>query len=175
MDETIKKISAAIRTIPDFPQKGIQFKDITPLLANARLFAATIDWFAESVKDSGIEVIAGIESRGFIFGAALALKMDIGFVPIRKPGKLPYKTFRQEYALEYGSDALEIHQDAVERGQKVLLIDDLLATGGTALAAAKLIEQCGGEVVAIRFLIELDFLKGIQKLQNYAVESLVHF
>ena len=175
MEERIQKISEAIRTIPDFPKKGIQFKDITPLLANAELFAEAINWFADSVKDLGIEVIAGIESRGFIFGSALALKMGVGFVPIRKPGKLPYKTYKEEYALEYGTDALEIHQDAIKHGQKVLLIDDLLATGGTALAAAKLIEKCGGEVAAIRFLIELDFLNGIQKIKNYSVESLVHF
>ncbi len=173
MDEKIKKISEAIRTIPDFPKKGIQFKDITPLLGDAALFADTIDWFAESVNGAGIEVIAGVESRGFIFGAALALKMSVGFVPIRKPGKLPYKTFKEEYALEYGTDALEIHQDAVQKGQKVLLIDDLLATGGTALAAAKLIERCGGEVAAIRFLIELTFLNGKEKLSGYPVESLV--
>ncbi len=173
MDEKIKKIHEAIRTIPDFPKKGIQFKDITPLLGDAALFAATIDWFADSVQGMGIEVIAGIESRGFIFGAALALKMGVGFVPIRKPGKLPYKTFKEEYALEYGTDALEIHQDAVQNGQKVLLIDDLLATGGTALAAAKLIERCGGEVAAIRFLIELTFLNGKEKLSGYPVESLV--
>jgi adenine phosphoribosyltransferase len=173
MDDKIQKISGAIRTIPDFPKKGIQFKDITPLLGDASLFAETIDWFADSVSGKDIEVIAGVESRGFIFGAALALKMGVGFVPIRKPGKLPYKTFKEEYALEYGTDALEIHQDAVRKGQKVLLIDDLLATGGTALAAAKLIEKCGGEVAAIRFLIELTFLKGKEKLSGYAVESLV--
>ena len=137
------------------------------------MFADTSDWFAESVTDAGIDVIAGVESRGFIFGAALALKVGVGFVPIRKPGKLPYKTFKEEYALEYGTDALEIHQDAVQKGQKVLLIDDLLATGGTALAAAKLIERCGGEVAAIRFLIELTFLNGKEKLSGYPVESLV--
>ena len=174
MDEKIKKITEAIRTIPDFPKKGIQFKDITPLLANAGLFADSIDWFAKSVQDENIEVIAAIESRGFIFGAALALKMDMGFVPIRKPGKLPYKTFKEEYELEYGTDALEIHQDAVQKGQRVLLLDDLLATGGTALASVKLIEQCGGEVAAIRFLIELDFLSGVEKLKDYSVQSLIH-
>ncbi len=175
MQEKIEKIARAIRTVPDFPKEGIQFKDITPLLAEAELFAETIECFRETISDKSIQVVAGIESRGFIFGAALALQLGVGFIPIRKPGKLPYKTFRQEYALEYGTDALEIHQDAVENGQKVLLIDDLLATGGTALAAAKLIEQCGGEVVAIRFLIELDFLKGRDRLKAYDVQTLIHF
>lgn len=173
MDQRIEKIAGIIRTIPDFPQKGIQFKDITPLLADARLFADAIDLFAESVPGERVELIAAIESRGFIFGAALALKMGVGFVPIRKPGKLPYKTFKEEYELEYGTDALEIHRDAIGKGQKVLLIDDLLATGGTALAAAKLIERCGGQVTAIRFLIELTFLNGKEKLSNYPVQSLI--
>ncbi len=173
MDERLEKLQKAIRDVPDFPKKGILFKDITPLLQDANLFAQTIDLFAESVQPDQIDLIAAIESRGFIFASALALKLGKGFIPIRKPGKLPYKTYKQEYALEYGTDALEIHQDAVKPGERVLLVDDLLATGGTAQAAAKLIEKCGGKVTGIRFLIELTFLNGFQKLSDYQVVSFI--
>ncbi|MCD6377195.1 MAG: adenine phosphoribosyltransferase [Caldisericaceae bacterium] len=175
MKKQIEQLKQAIRDVPDFPKEGILFKDITPVLQDAQLFATAIELFAKQTENLGFELIAAIESRGFIFGAALALKLNKGFVPIRKPGKLPYKTFKEEYQLEYGTDALEIHQDAVTPGQKVLLIDDLLATGGTALASAKLVERCGGKVAAICFLIELTFLNGIQKLGNYQVKTLIKF
>lgn len=171
----IDSIREAIRDIPDFPKKGIIFKDISPILKNRTLFAEVIDVLTETVNGSQVDYIAGIESRGFIFGSALALKMNAGFVPIRKPGKLPYKTFREAYQLEYGTDALEIHQDAIETGSTVLLVDDLLATGGTARAAAKLIEHCGGNVRDIIFLVELGFLNGIQQLKGYSVRSIITF
>ncbi|NOX90546.1 MAG: adenine phosphoribosyltransferase [Calditrichaeota bacterium] len=173
MDKRIEQINKAIRNVPDFPKPGIMFKDITPILQDAELFAVSIDLFAESMEGIRVDLIAAIEARGFIFAATLAYKLGLGFIPIRKPGKLPYKTYKEEYDLEYGTDALEIHQDAVQKGQRVLLLDDLLATGGTALAAAKLIEKCGGEVTAVRFLIELTFLNGIDKLQQYSVHSLI--
>ncbi len=175
MEKQIEQLKQAIRDVPDFPKEGILFKDITPVLQDAKLFATAIELFAKQVENQEFDLIAAIESRGFIFGAALALKLNKGFVPIRKPGKLPYKTFKEEYQLEYGSDALEIHQDAVKPGQKVLLIDDLLATGGTALASAKLIERCGGQLAAICFLIELTFLNGLQKLDGYQVKTLIKF
>ena len=171
----IQSIRAAIRDIPDFPKKGIIFKDITTLINNADLFKKTVDLFIETLSGIEVDYIAGIEARGFIFGSAIGLKAGCGFVPIRKPGKLPAKTYREEYALEYGTDAIEIHQDAFPNGINVLLIDDLLATGGTALAAARLIEKCGAKVSGIRFLIELDFLKGIEKLKGYETVSLIHF
>ncbi|HQU73962.1 MAG TPA: adenine phosphoribosyltransferase [Calditrichia bacterium] len=165
----------AIRNVPDFPIKGIQFKDITTLIGNPEKFANAVDYLYGPFREMEIDKIAGIESRGFIFGAALAYKLNVGFVPIRKPGKLPAKTYSAEYQLEYGSDSLEIHTDAVAEGEKVLLIDDLLATGGTAAAACELVERCGGEVIGLAFLIELDFLQGRQKLKGYRIESLVHY
>lgn len=171
----IERIKASIRDIPDFPKKEIIFKDITPVLKNPQLFSDIIDLFAESVKDKKIDFVAGIEARGFIFGGALALKLNRGFIPIRKPGKLPYKTYKEEYQLEYGTDAVEMHQDAVSSGSNVLLIDDLLATGGTALAAAKLIEKCGALVIGIHFLIELAFLNGKERFEGYRVHSLIEF
>jgi len=173
--DRLAHIRESIRDVPDFPKEGIIFKDITPVLQNKVLFAEVIDILAESVNGHKLDQIAGIESRGFIFGAAVATKLNVGFIPIRKPGKLPYKTFRIEYQLEYGTDALEIHQDAVSEGEHVLLMDDLLATGGTALAAAKLLEQCGGKVEKILFLIELEFLNGIDQLNGYNVQSLIKF
>jgi len=168
-------LKSAIRDVPDFPVQGIIFKDITTILNNPPLFQETIRLFYESVQNLTIDYVSAIEARGFIFGGALALRLGCGFVPIRKPGKLPSKTFSEEYALEYGTDALEIHQDAFPGGKNVILIDDLLATGGTALAAARLIEKCGGKVAGIRFLIELEFLNGISKLKDYAVESFLKF
>jgi len=168
-------LKSAIRDVPDFPVQGIIFKDITTILNNPPLFQETIQLFYESVQNLTIDYVSAIEARGFIFGGALALRLGCGFVPIRKPGKLPSKTFSEEYALEYGTDALEIHQDAFPGGKNVILIDDLLATGGTALAAARLIEKCGGKVAGIRFLIELEFLNGISKLKDYAVESILKF
>lgn len=168
-------LKSSIRDVPDFPVQGIIFKDITTILNNAALFKETIQLFYKSVENLSIDYVSAIEARGFIFGGALAVRLGCGFVPIRKPGKLPSKTYREEYELEYGTDALEIHQDAFPDGKNVLLIDDLLATGGTALAAARLIEKCGGKVAGIRFLIELEFLNGISKLKDYAVESFLKF
>jgi len=175
MDKRIEKITDAIRDVPDFPKKGIIFKDIAPLLNDAKLFSETIELLAETVKRDSIDRIAAIEARGFIFGGALAARLNCGFIPIRKPGKLPFKTYMQEYALEYGTDMLEIHQDAVKNNERILLFDDLLATGGTALAATALIEKCGGVVSKVQFLIELSFLKGSKKLKNYPVDSLISF
>ncbi len=173
--EPIQGIKQAIRTIPDFPKEGIQFKDITPLLQDAHFFDQSIELLASKLKGKSVDYIAGIESRGFIFGAALALKLGCGFVPIRKPGKLPYKTYSQSYDLEYGTDTIEIHQDAFKPGSTVCLIDDLLATGGTAAAAVKLIERCDVELDSILFLIELTFLEGRAKLAGQTVESLIAF
>ncbi|MDO8349058.1 MAG: adenine phosphoribosyltransferase [Planctomycetota bacterium] len=161
-----------LRDVPDFPKPGILFKDITPLLASPTAMRATIDRFAK--LDVGrIDKIAAIESRGFLFGAPLAVKLGIGFVPVRKPGKLPWKTNRIEYALEYGNDAVEIHQDAVKDGERVLMVDDLLATGGTMSAACQLIEGCGGVVAACAFVVELCFLKGRKRLETQRIESLI--
>lgn len=172
--DNLSALQKAIRDIPDFPKKGILFKDITPLLKDPGLFSLALDLMIKDLP-SGIDHVAAIEARGFIFGGALAQKLNCGFIPIRKPGKLPYKTYRQEYSLEYGTDALEIHQDALSDGQRVFLFDDLLATGGTALAGAKLLESCGGRIVQIGFLIELEFLKGIEKLADYHVRSLIKY
>ena len=164
-----------VRDIPDFPKEGILFKDITTVLREPKLLNDTIDLMAELVKDRKIDFVAGIEARGFIFGAAIARKLNCGFVPIRKPGKLPYKTFKEEYELEYGTDSVEVHQDAFHENAAVYLVDDLLATGGTALAAARLIEKCGAEVTQIGFMIELSFLTGAEKLKNYTIDSLIKF
>lgn len=170
--QDIKKI---IRDVPDFPKKGIIFKDITPVLKDPAAFGAVLDAMAEALKPARPSVIVGIESRGFIFGAALAAKLKIGFVPVRKKGKLPWKTERISCTLEYGEDVLEIHQDAVEKGARVALVDDLLATGGTAFATAQLIGRLGGEVVKMAFLIELAFLEGRKKLSPYDVFSLISY
>lgn len=164
-----------IRDIADFPKKGIVYKDITPLLKNKDAFAYLIEVLYDKYKDSGIKYICGIESRGFIFGAALALKLNIGFIPIRKAGKLPSKTVKEEYSLEYGTDCIEIHKDAVEASDKVLLIDDLIATGGTAKAAVNLLEAVGADVVAIVFIIELTFLNGVKKFNENKVFSLLKY
>jgi adenine phosphoribosyltransferase len=163
-----------IRTIKDFPKPGIGFKDITTLLKEPKAFAAAVDLMYEHFRAKRAQKVVGIESRGFIFGAPLALRLDAGFVPARKPKKLPAATLREEYQLEYGTDAVEIHLDAVSKGEKVIVVDDLLATGGTASATARLVEKLGGELLGIAFLIELDFLKGRQKLQKYNVFSLIH-
>ena len=164
-----------IREVPDFPKKGILFYDITTLLMNPDIFNAMINEMAQRVKDMEITKIAAIESRGFMFGAPLALKLSKPFIPIRKPGKLPYKTVRYEYTLEYGKDAVEMHADAVTSSDKVLLIDDLLATGGTIEAAANLVKKCGGSVIGLMFAIELEFLKGKQKLSEYKCESIITY
>lgn len=164
-----------IRDIPDYPKPGIVFKDITPLLKDAEAFKQVVEAIADHYRDQRIDYVVGIESRGFIFGAAVATALSAGFIPVRKPGKLPHHTHRCEYALEYGSDALEIHQDAVETGKRVLIVDDVLATGGTAAAAVQLVECTGGEVVGLAFLIELSFLKGREKLADRDVLSLITY
>ena len=172
---TSTQLSASIRDIPDFPKPGILFRDITPVLADAGLFRAAIGEFAEVCRRSGAEKIAGIDARGFLFGATVAYEMGLGFVPVRKKGKLPFHTITQSYDLEYGSSEVEIHTDAFHKGEKVALIDDLLATGGTAGAAIKLINQSGAHVVAAAFLIELADLGGRKVLGGVPVTSLVTY
>ena len=172
---SIEQVKAAIRDIPDFPKPGIIFKDITPVLADPDLFRSVIDLFSSRYADKGITKIAGIDARGFLFGGAIADRLGAGIVPIRKKGKLPYDTFEETYDLEYGSATLEIHKDAFEPGEKVVIVDDLLATGGTAAASAKLVRQAGGEVVEICFLIELAFLEGRKKLEDLEIFSPIVF
>jgi adenine phosphoribosyltransferase len=172
---TAADIERSIRNIPDFPKPGIQFKDITPVLADARLFAGSIDLLVGKFKPGMVDAIVGIDARGFIFAAAAALRLEAGFVPVRKKGKLPYKTHEEDYALEYGTNSIAIHIDAVKPGSRVLLIDDLLATGGTAAAAAALLKKVGAEILEISFLIELGFLSGREKLKNYPVRSIVKY
>jgi adenine phosphoribosyltransferase len=164
-----------IRVIDGFPVDGISFKDITTLLKDAGALNECINQMAERFKDTEVDIIVGPESRGFILATPLAYVMNTGFVPVRKPGKLPAETIKYEYSLEYGMDSLEIHKDAIKPGQKVLIIDDLLATGGTMFAAAKLVEKLGGDVVGLGFLIELEDLNGRDKLSDYKVESLVKY
>jgi 5'-methylthioadenosine phosphorylase len=174
-EQEIQKLKERIRTVPDFPKPGIMFKDITTLLNNKESLEKLIELIYEKYKDTPIDLVAGIESRGFIIGSILANKLKTGFVPIRKPGKLPYETLKEEYFLEYGKDSVEIHKDAIKPGEKVLLVDDLIATGGTALASCKLIEGLKGNIVECCFIIELSELKGREKLQNYPVFSLINF
>ncbi|WCJ58311.1 adenine phosphoribosyltransferase [Fontisphaera persica] len=172
---TAAEIKAAIRNIPDFPQPGIQFKDITPVLASPRLLAGAIDLLAGHHAPGSIDAVVGIDARGFIFAAAAALKLGAGFVPVRKKGKLPYQTLEQSYALEYGTNTIAIHVDAVKPGARVILMDDLLATGGTAAAAAELLQKINAHIVEISFLIELSFLEGRRRLSQYPVRSVVVF
>ena len=168
-------IKAAIRDIPDFPKPGIIFKDITPVLGDPEIFKLAIDILAGRTADCGAEKIAAIDARGFLFAGAVADRLSLGLVPIRKKGKLPYKAYEETYDLEYGSATLAVHQDAFKKGERVILVDDLLATGGTAEASAKLIERAGGAVVEIDFLIELSFLNGRAKLLDYEVFAPVVF
>jgi adenine phosphoribosyltransferase len=169
-------IRSLIREVPDFPKKGILFRDITPLLRDPKGFAAVIDGLAELLpKESRPDVVVGIESRGFIFGAALAARFGCGFVPIRKPKKLPWKTYSESYALEYGTDTIEIHQDACGKGQRVVIVDDLLATGGTAAAAGKLVAKCGIEPAAYLFVVELAALDGRSRLPSGRTHALLKF
>ncbi|MGI8422160.1 MAG: adenine phosphoribosyltransferase [Gaiellaceae bacterium] len=168
-------LEARIRDVHDFPQPGIIFKDIMPLLADAEALGATIDRLADWAEPRKPDVILGAEARGYITGGALACRLGCGFVAARKPGKLPWRTVTAKYALEYGFDSLEIHADAITRGQRVLIHDDVLATGGTAKATVDLVEQLGGEVVGIPFIIELDFLNGRDKLAGYDIFSLIHY
>ncbi len=168
-------IAHAIRNVPDFPKPGIQFKDITPVLADARLFAGAVDLLTQNFKPGSVDAVVGIDARGFIFAAAAAVKLQAGFIPVRKKGKLPYKTYEQNYALEYGAATVAIHVDALKPGSRVLLVDDLLATGGTAAAAAQLVEKLGANILEIGFLIELSFLNGRDKLKGYPIRSLVTY
>ncbi len=164
-----------IREIPDFPKEGINFKDITTLMQNGEVFKTTIDRFVENLKDKEVDLIVGPEARGFLMGTPVAYALGVGFVPVRKPGKLPSEIISYSYGLEYGEDTLEIHKDSIKKCQKVAIVDDLLATGGTMEATAKLIEKLGGEVVSMQFLIELESLKGRENLSKYDVNSLVKY
>jgi adenine phosphoribosyltransferase len=168
-------IRNAIRDVPDFPKPGILFKDITPILNDPKLFRQAVSLFADRVKKSGANKIAVVESRGFLFGSPVANDLGLGLVPIRKKGKLPYRTIEESYALEYGTATLEIHEDAFARGDRVVIIDDLLATGGTALASAHLVEKLGAKVVELEFLVELAFLDGRKKLNGYEVFAPIVF
>ena len=174
-DVTVGDLEAAIRNVPDFPQPGIQFKDITPVLGDARLFAGALDLMAARHADAGIDACVGIDARGFIFAAAAAKQLGTGFVPVRKKGKLPWKTHEESYSLEYGEATVAIHQDALQPGARVLLLDDLLATGGTAAAAVSLLKKIGAEIVEIGFLIELGFLNGREKMNGAPINSLITY
>jgi len=171
MDE----LKALIRDVVDFPKKGIVFKDITPMLGNVEALRQSIDALSAPFLSADVDLVVGMESRGFIFGPSVALELGAGFAPIRKKGKLPCKTESASFDLEYGSDVLEIHADAVKKGQKVLIVDDLIATGGTAQATAELVERLGGEVVGFSFLIALGFLDGLQKLERWRVHSCIEY
>jgi adenine phosphoribosyltransferase len=170
--EELKKL---IREVPDFPKKGILFYDITTLLKDKLGFARLIDALSEHYIGKEIDLVLGMEARGFIFGPALAYRLNAGFVPVRKPGKLPAETEKVSYDLEYGSNSLEMHKDAIKKGQRVLIVDDLLATGGTAVATAKLASGLGAQIAGLAFVVELDFLKGRDKLATYDVFSLLHY
>ncbi|MGH2570084.1 MAG: adenine phosphoribosyltransferase [bacterium] len=175
MERVTQRLRESIRNIPDFPRPGIVFKDITTLLADADRFREALDLFEARWKDEAIAVVAGVESRGFIFGGALADRLGCAFVPMRKRGRLPGDTVVESYDLEYGTDSLELHSDAFAEGTRVLIVDDLLATGGTAEAAAKLVERLGGEVVGLAFVVNLAFLPGASKLEAYETQCLVEF
>lgn len=164
-----------IRAVPDWPKKGILFRDITPLLADVRAFQAAVDALCRPFEQQPMDYVAAVEARGFIFGAAVAAKLSAGFVPIRKKGKLPYQTEQVSYDLEYGTDTLEVHVDAVSSGARVLMVDDLLATGGTMAAACRLIEKIGGKIVGIAFLIELAELEGAKRLAGYKIETVLRY
>lgn len=170
--ESLKKL---IREVPDFPKPGILFYDITTLLKDRSGFASLIDAMTEQYIEKKIDLVLGIEARGFIFGPALAYRLNAGFVPVRKPKKLPAETVKWTYELEYGTDTLEIHKDAIQKGQRILIVDDLLATGGTAKAVTELASSLGADICGLGFVVELDFLKGRQKLGNYDVFSLLHY
>ena len=173
--DTIDKLRAGVRDVPDFPKEGIVFKDITPILNNSALFKASIDVFLERCRGRKIDKIVGIDARGFLFGSAVAYELGIGFVPLRKKGRLPYKTESAKYSLEYGEAEMELHIDAITRGERIILIDDLLATGGTSASAATLIKKVGGELLEAIFLIELEFLHGREKLAPTPVTSFLKY
>lgn len=171
----MEELKRMIRNVPDFPKAGIGFKDITTLIKDGKTFKKAIEALANRYNPDDIDIIVGIESRGFIFAAALAYKWGKGFIPVRKPGKLPAETLKEEYQLEYGTDSVEIHKDAISKNQRVLIVDDLLATGGTVAATVRLVEKSGGVIVGIAFLIELCFLNGIEKLKPYHPYSIIKF
>jgi adenine phosphoribosyltransferase len=175
MADLLEKLRAGVRDVPDFPKKGIVFKDITPILSDGSLFKTSIDVFIERCRGKKIDKIVGIDARGFLFGSAVAYELGVGFVPIRKRGKLPFKTEIAKYSLEYGEAEMEMHIDAMRPGEKVVLVDDLLATGGTSAAAAALIKKVGGELVEAQFLIELEFLHGREKLAPTPVASFLKY
>ncbi len=169
--EPVPDLKSLIRTIPDYPKKGIMFRDVTTLMGNAQGFKATIEKMAAPYAASKVQAVAGIEARGFILGGAIADRLGCGFVPLRKKGKLPWKTIGQEYTLEYGVDIIEMHQDAIQPGERILIVDDLIATGGTAEAAAKLIKRSGGEIVGAVFIVDLPELGGLKRLSQLGIES----
>ena len=171
----IEELVRAVRDIPDFPKPGIVFKDITPIVGDARLFNIAVNAIADRHVGKGVGTVVAVDARGFIFGAAVAYRLGAAFVPVRKKGKLPFKTEQSTYKLEYGEDTVEIHADAFPRGTRVVLIDDLLATGGTAAASAQLVEKLGGEIVEIDFLIELAFLDGRDRLRDYPIYSIIRY
>lgn len=171
----MERVKALIRDVPDFPKKGIVFKDITPVLADGAAFLQVVKALAEPFRELKFRKVVGMEARGFIFGAAVAAELEAGFIPVRKPGKLPYRTRDVHYELEYGTDALEMHEDAIDEGEAVLVVDDLLATGGTAAATKELIEKLGGRATHFAFMIELDFLDGRKRLGDASVTSLIHY
>ncbi len=168
-------LARTIRSVPDFPVEGILFYDITTMLKNPEAFKESVDQLVNYYQETEVDIVIGVESRGFIFGTPLAYKLGAGFVPVRKPGKLPAEKLAESYELEYGTNTLEIHKDAIEQGQKVLVVDDLLATGGTAKATCNLVEKLGGQVVGVAFVIELNFLKGREQLKGYDVFSLLSY
>ncbi len=168
-------LASLIRDVADFPKPGVLFKDITTLVRNGPAFRYVIDRLTDAYRDAAIDQVVGVESRGFIFAAPIAYTLGAGFVPVRKPGKLPWQSIRTEYELEYGTSALEVHRDAIEPGQRVLIVDDVLATGGSALATARLVEELGGTVVGIAVVVELTFLHGRERLSGYDLTSLVQF
>ena len=170
-----EKLKAAVRDVPDFPIKGILFKDITPILKDPQLFRLAVDTIADRHKGKNLKAVVGIDARGFIFAGAVAYKLGIGFIPVRKKGKLPWKTVVTSYTLEYGSETSEMHVDALAKGDNVIIVDDLLATGGTAMAAATLVTKLGGTIAEIDFLIELAFLKGRDRLKDYPVFSAINY
>jgi adenine phosphoribosyltransferase len=175
VSDSIDQLRAAIRDVPDFPKPGIVFKDITPILGNGKLFRLAIEAFLEQCRGKQIDKIVGIDARGFLFGSAVAYDLGVGFVPLRKKGRLPYKTESAKYSLEYGEAEMELHVDAIVRGEKIVLIDDLLATGGTSASAAALIRKVGGELLEAQFLIELEFLHGRAKLESTPVVSFLKY
>jgi adenine phosphoribosyltransferase len=175
MTDLANKVKSLIRNVPNFPKKGIMFKDITPVLQDATTFARIVGALEAYGRKRGTELVAGIESRGFLFGAAVAARLEVGLIPIRKHGKLPWKTVKQKYDLEYGKDVIEIHKDAVKKGQRVLVVDDVLATGGTLVGACKLVEKVGGLVAGSTCLIELTFLNGQKRLKGRDFYSIVQY